>query len=231
MELIRQLDRQHRGASAAANQTVPERFAGPNEDPVPRFLQVDFGLMRTPDGAHRATSWSSCRPSRRSTACSAPGRGLSRGVRAAARRSTCYLGGLDATSYEAMVGSAILGGHDPDEVVLMEIEPRRQKTWPDFAITEYRSGACAPWTRRRSGARAGSSSTTATGDAGADPPDLQSGDSRGARSQGHRAAVRLSRRSRRRMGRPSGVVLPASASSRFRGCGTPACRAPGSCRS
>ena len=35
-----------------------------------------------------------------------------------------------------MVGSAILGGHDPKEVVLMEIEPRRQKTWPDFAITE-----------------------------------------------------------------------------------------------
>jgi hypothetical protein len=36
-----------------------------------------------------------------------------------------------------VVGNAILGGHAPEEVVLMEIEPRWQKTWPDFAITEY----------------------------------------------------------------------------------------------
>jgi hypothetical protein len=47
-----------------------------------------------------------------------------------------FLGGHDASSYHATVGRAILGGHDPAEVVLMEIEPRRQKTWPDFAVTE-----------------------------------------------------------------------------------------------
>jgi hypothetical protein len=47
-----------------------------------------------------------------------------------------YLGGLDGPSYDALVGNAIVGGHDPVEVVLMEIEPRWQKTWPDFAITE-----------------------------------------------------------------------------------------------
>ena len=31
---------------------------------------------------------------------------------------------------------AILGGHDPAEVVLMEIEPEKQKTRPDFELTE-----------------------------------------------------------------------------------------------
>jgi hypothetical protein len=48
-----------------------------------------------------------------------------------------FLSGLTQTSYEAVVGNAILGGHAPEEVVLMEIEPRWQKTWPDFAVTEY----------------------------------------------------------------------------------------------
>ena len=47
-----------------------------------------------------------------------------------------FLDGLDAQGYHALVGRAITGGHDPHEVVLMEIEPRRQKTWPDFVITE-----------------------------------------------------------------------------------------------
>ena len=134
MELVRQLD-SNIAALAAANHAVPERFAGPNEDPVPRFLAVDFGLIRTPDGRleprlvelQAFPSLYGLQPM------------MAEAYRAAyglPATLDCYLGGLDATSYDAMVGSAILGGHDPNEVVLMEIEPRKQKTWPDFAITE-----------------------------------------------------------------------------------------------
>jgi hypothetical protein len=47
-----------------------------------------------------------------------------------------FLGGHDHTSYRHEVGRAILGGHDPERVVLMEIEPQRQKTLPDFHVTE-----------------------------------------------------------------------------------------------
>ena len=47
--LVEQLD-ENPAAMAAANAAVPVRFSGPNEDPVPRFLQVDFGLIRTADG-------------------------------------------------------------------------------------------------------------------------------------------------------------------------------------
>ena len=44
------------------------------------------------------------------------------------RRLTSYLGGLNRLSYEALLGRAILNGHDPDEVVLLEIDPYQQKT-------------------------------------------------------------------------------------------------------
>src|SRR6476620_9846920 len=47
--LVRQLEGTP-AAMAAADQIVPERFTGPGEDPVPRFVQVDFGLVRTPEG-------------------------------------------------------------------------------------------------------------------------------------------------------------------------------------
>ena len=50
------------------------------------------------------------------------------------------LGGLDAAAYHEVVGAALLNGHDPKHVVLMEIEPRKQKTWPDFAVTEQMWG-------------------------------------------------------------------------------------------
>ena len=36
--------------------------------------------------------------------------------------------------------SAVLGGHDPENVILMEIDPEEQKTLPDFRLTEKHCG-------------------------------------------------------------------------------------------
>ncbi len=47
-----------------------------------------------------------------------------------------HLGGLDTAAYLALVREVLVGGHDPAEVVLMEIAPERQKTRPDFVLTE-----------------------------------------------------------------------------------------------
>jgi hypothetical protein len=49
---------------------------------------------------------------------------------------TSYLGGLNRVSYESLLGRAILNGHDPNEVVLLEIDPYQQKTLCDFLITQ-----------------------------------------------------------------------------------------------
>jgi hypothetical protein len=133
-DLVRQLEA-NPAAMAAATEATPDRYRGPNEDPVPRFLQVDFGLVRTASGA--------IEPRLVELQAFPSLYGLQRAMAEAYRWAFAlpesldiYLGGLDAATYEAVVGSAILGGHDPAEVVLMEIEPRRQKTWPDFAVTE-----------------------------------------------------------------------------------------------
>lgn len=48
--------------------------------------------------------------------------------------------GLDAESYQQLLREVILDGHDPKEVVLLEIEPEKQKTWIDFYITREMLG-------------------------------------------------------------------------------------------
>jgi hypothetical protein len=47
-----------------------------------------------------------------------------------------YLSELDDDSYVQTVGDAILGGFPAENVVLMDIDPRTQKTYVDFALTE-----------------------------------------------------------------------------------------------
>jgi hypothetical protein len=46
------------------------------------------------------------------------------------------LSGLDSASYLALLRKAIVGDQDPENVILMEIDPQHQKTLPDFLVTE-----------------------------------------------------------------------------------------------
>jgi hypothetical protein len=50
------------------------------------------------------------------------------------------LSGLDMNSYTALLRRAIVGDHDPENVILMEIDPLHQKTLPDFVVTEKMLG-------------------------------------------------------------------------------------------
>jgi hypothetical protein len=50
------------------------------------------------------------------------------------------LSGLDAKSYRELLRRAIVGVHDPENVILMEIHPQEQKTLPDFLLTEKMLG-------------------------------------------------------------------------------------------
>jgi hypothetical protein len=51
-----------------------------------------------------------------------------------------FLGGFDEKSYRELLYSAIVGKHDPENVILMEIHPEEQKTLPDFLLTEKMLG-------------------------------------------------------------------------------------------
>ena len=130
------------GAMAAAAAVVPEHFRGPNAGDRPVFLQVDFGLARGDAGR--------IEPKLVELQAFASLYGFQLAVAQTYRDAFhlspelgLFLGGLDADSYHAVVGQAITGGHDPHEVVLMEIEPRKQKTWPDFVVTEQMWGVRA----------------------------------------------------------------------------------------
>ena len=130
------------GAMAAAEAVVPERFRGPNAGERPVFLQVDFGLVRGEGGR--------LEPKLVELQAFASLYGFQLAVAEAYRDAFhlspalgLFLGGLDHASYHAVVREAITGGHDPHEVVLMEIEPRKQKTWPDFVVTEQMWGVRA----------------------------------------------------------------------------------------
>ena len=46
------------------------------------------------------------------------------------------LSGLDSDGYRRVVGEALTNGHPAENVVLMDIDPPTQKTYPDFAATE-----------------------------------------------------------------------------------------------
>lgn len=132
-ELIHQA--MHGDAGRAAERIVPERFRGHGVEPHPTFLQVDFGLARDESGdiVPRLVELQAF-----------PSLYAFQTALAAAFRSafalppglTPYLGDLTHDAYLALIRRAIVAGHDPAEVVLMEIEPTRQKTWPDFVMTE-----------------------------------------------------------------------------------------------
>ena len=123
---------------------MPERFRGAGAEALPTFAAGRFRPGARRRRLDRSRSWSSCRRLRRSTAFS------SRSPRRIATRSACrpslelYLDGLDAPiAITRSSADAIVGDHDPAEVVLMEIEPRQQKTWPDFVVTEQMWGVRA----------------------------------------------------------------------------------------
>jgi hypothetical protein len=129
-------------AGAAARQIVPARFGDAARESHPTFLQVDFGLVQTGSGPvePRLVELQAF-PSLYGFQLA-----LAEGYRAAFAlpyHLRTYLSGLDTASYMALLRQAIVGDHDPAEVVLMEIAPERQKTRPDFVMTEQLWGVRA----------------------------------------------------------------------------------------
>jgi hypothetical protein len=60
-----------------------------------------------------------------------------------AGRLRYLLSGLETSSYHKLLRRAIVGDHDPENVILMEIDPLHQKTLPDFLLTEKMLGVRA----------------------------------------------------------------------------------------
>jgi hypothetical protein len=120
---------------ARSEASIPARFRVPNESPHPMFVQVDFGLVRDGSGELQPKlvelqafpSLYAYQPVLAQTYIDVFG--LDATLR-------YYLSGLDAASYKRLLQDAIVAGHDPANVILMEVHPEEQKTLPDFLLTE-----------------------------------------------------------------------------------------------
>ena len=118
---------------------IPERFRVPNDNPKPNFMTVDFGLVRGEDGelSPKLVELQAF-PSifgYQDVLCEeyVQTYGLD-------RRLDWRLSGLDSEGYWKLLRQTIVGDHEPENVVLMEVEPDAQKTLPDFKVYEDRLG-------------------------------------------------------------------------------------------
>lgn len=141
-ELIRQLvdNPAYRVKSDAA---VPAEFKVPNQAAHPMFVQVDFGLVRDAAGAlHPKLVELQAFPSLYAYQESLAEAYLDLYVlrNSAAPPLKYFLSELDQASYRDLLRRAIVAGHDPENVILMEIHPQQQKTLPDFLLTEKMLG-------------------------------------------------------------------------------------------
>src|SRR5450432_2595880 len=133
---------------------VPAEFKVPNEPKHPMFVQVDFGLVRDAAGELQPKlvelqAFPSLYAYQGPLAeayveaygleklASGAGRQASG---AASGRLKYLLSGLETSSYRELLRKAIVADHDPENVILMEIDPLHQKTLPDFLLTQKMLG-------------------------------------------------------------------------------------------
>jgi hypothetical protein len=133
-DLIRQLvnSADYRKRSDAS---IPPEFHAANEAAHPMFVQVDFGLVRDPEGGLQPKlvelqafpSLYAYQPVLAQTYID--NYGLS-------AEWKYHLGGLSPASYRDLLYKAVVGDSDLQNVILMEVDPKHQKTLPDFLATE-----------------------------------------------------------------------------------------------
>jgi hypothetical protein len=124
---------------SSAQRAIPMGYDVAAQTPHPHFLTADFALIRTGSGdlSPRLVEIQAF-PSvfaYQFELCAAY-----REVFKLWPSLGTFLGGLDETSYWELLRRTILGGSDPENVVLSEVDPLHQKTLTDFEVTRRRLG-------------------------------------------------------------------------------------------
>ena len=118
---------------------IPRGFRVRNEDARPHFMTVDFGLVRDESGELKPKlvemqafpSIFGYQPL------------LAEEYRAVYGLSDALehrFGGMDEAQYWALMRDVIVADHDPERVVLLEVDPMAQKTLPDFQMHAKKLG-------------------------------------------------------------------------------------------
>jgi hypothetical protein len=121
---------------------IPERWNTPGMDALPNLAQVDFAVVRENgtlvpklielQGFPSLTSLQVIqRDVWKETLAEMNGLDVA---------WSCWYSGYDREAFLDLARRTIVGVHDPAEVILMDLDPPRQKTWPDFAATKLLFG-------------------------------------------------------------------------------------------
>ena len=121
---------------------IPERWDTPGMDALPQFTQVDFAVVREGDALVPKLIELQGFPSL--TAMQIVQRDAwtdaLRTLRGLDHEWSCWFSGMDRDAFLELARRVIVGDHDPNEVILMDLDPATQKTYPDFAATKLLFG-------------------------------------------------------------------------------------------
>src|SRR5262245_47271058 len=125
---------------------IPRQFDVPGMDALPNCAQVDLAIVRGQDGELegrvvelQAFPSLYCLMVLQSDLLG----DLFQGVSGLERRWSIYFGGLDRDAFVAKLRQAVLAGESPEHIVLLDLDPPAQKTYPDFAATKILLGVDA----------------------------------------------------------------------------------------
>jgi hypothetical protein len=123
---------------ARMKRAIPPRWDTPGMDALPNLTQVDFAVVRE-NGAlvpklielQGFPSLTALQVIQRDV-----WRDTMRVMNGLDQEWSCWFSGLGRQSFLDLARRTIVGDNDPRQVILMDLDPPRQKTYPDFAATK-----------------------------------------------------------------------------------------------
>ena len=127
---------------ALMKRAIPARWDTPGMDALPNLTQVDFAVVR--ENGTLVPKLIELQGFPSLTALQVIQRDVWRDTMRSMdglnhdldKEWSCWFSGLDRAAFLDLARRTIVGDHDPREVVLMDLDPPRQKTLPDFAATK-----------------------------------------------------------------------------------------------
>ena len=119
---------------ARMKEAIPERWDTPGMDALPNFTQVDFAV--TTDGPKLIELQGFPSLTSMQTIQRDAWNHALQSIPGLDREWSCWYSGLDRKGFLELSRRTIAGKHDPREVILLDIDPPHQKTFPDFAATK-----------------------------------------------------------------------------------------------
>lgn len=136
-EIVQQISRPE--VIAKMKKAIPAHVDTPGMDHLPNCVQVDFAIVRGPTGeleGHVVELQAFPSLYALMVAQTDVMAEVMKEMPGLDRNWSIYFGGLNREQFLDRLRHVVLAGEDPSSVVLLDIDPPNQKTYPDFLITK-----------------------------------------------------------------------------------------------